>query len=135
MKFDDLYVGQIAESEKQITEEIVDFFAKASGDFNPIHFDEDFASKSIFKKRIAHGILSVSFISALIASELPGSGSVYMKQSLKFLKPVYLSDKINTRLTVLELIAEKRNVKLKTECLNQDGEIVIDGEALIKLLK
>ncbi len=125
-------VGKKVSSRKQVTEELVRIFAEISGDKNPIHLDEKYASQTRFKKRIAHGLYVSSFISALIANELPGAGTIYLDQSLSFKKPVYLGDWINTTVEVLE-INEKGIAKLRTICLNDASDIVIEGFALVKV--
>ena len=113
-----------------ITPEMIDGFAKYSGDHNPVHLDEEFASTTIFKKRIAHGFLVGSFISAVLGNELPGNGTIYLSQTMTFYAPVYISDRITVRVEITEFTSSKR-VKLKTVCLNQDNVVVLDGEALI----
>lgn len=116
----------------KITIEKVKKFAEVSGDNNPIHVDEEYAKKSIFRKRIAHGMLGASFISKLIGTQLPGYGTIYMKQDLNFRKPVYLNDEIKTIIRVKDIDYVKGNITLKTTCINQNQEIVIDGEALVR---
>lgn len=116
----------------KITIEKVKKFAEVSGDNNPIHVDEEYAKKSIFRKRIAHGMLGASFISRLIGTQLPGYGTIYMKQDLNFIKPVYLNDEIKTIIRVKDIDYVKGNITLKTTCINQNQEIVIDGEALVR---
>ena len=129
-----LEVGQKASSVKTVTESDVVSFAEATGDFNPIHLDDEYAKKTMFKERIAHGMLSAGYISAVIGNRLPGPGNIYMSQSLKFLAPVRFGDKITTTVEVTDIIHEKRRVVLRTTCTNQDGTVVVDGEALVKML-
>ena len=116
---------------KKITEEDVKQFSLISGDDNPIHIDDEYAKKSRFGKRIAHGILVASHISALIANKLPGEGSIYLSQSLNFLSPVYLDDEIKTVVKVIEVQGKKYTLDCK--CYNQNKVIVLEGIA--KILK
>lgn len=126
-----LQVGQSAEFAKTVTESDVVLFAGITGDFNPAHVNEVEASKSRFGGRIAHGILSAGFISACIAMKLPGPGTIYLTQSLKFTRPVRIGDTVTARVEVLEWNEGKRRARLATTCRNQDGDVVIDGEALV----
>ena len=120
-----VYVREIRDSDIQA-------FADASGDVNPIHLDEDFAKTTFFNGRIAHGILSAGLISAAL-SQLPGT-VIYMSQDLKFTKPVRPGDVITTRARVTERLGSKAKFRLTTTCENQDGEVVVDGEATVLLL-
>ena len=133
MRFEDLAVGQHAEHAKTVTEADVVLFAGVTGDFNPAHVDAVAAARSRFGGRIAHGMLSAGFISAAIAMRLPGPGSIYLGQTLRFTAPVRIGDTITARVEVLELVPGKRRVKLSTVCRNQRGETVIDGEATVLL--
>jgi 3-hydroxybutyryl-CoA dehydratase len=128
---DELKVGDSARISQTITETVINDFAKATGDFNPIHLDQTYAEKTRFKGRIAHGALSMGYISSVLANLLPGPGSIYLSQEVKFLAPVRIGDIITTRVEVLELIPEKNRVKFKTTCVNQNGEVVVDGTAWI----
>ena len=130
MRYDDLVVGQSAEYAKVVSDEDVKLFAKVTGDFNPVHIDEEAAAKSRFGGRIAHGMLSGGLVSAAIANKLPGEGSIYLAQTMRFTAPVRIGDTITVSLTVLELLSKKR-VRLATVCRNQNGETVLDGEATI----
>ena len=135
---DQIKVGDIAEFAKTVTETDVYLYAGITGDFNPAHVNEAYAKNTFFKTRIAHGMLTAGFISAILANQLPGSGTIYLKQELSFLAPVRMGDTITGRVEVLELIAERNRVRLKTSCTNQDGVMVLDGEALVsppKVLK
>ena len=127
---EDFTVGMESTTEKTVTIEDIKRFAEVSGDFNPVHLDEEFAKKTIFKKRIAHGFLTASFISTVIATELPGPGSIYLKQSLKFLAPVYIDEKILVKVRIIEINIEKSKVKLITECF-KNKTLVLTGEAEI----
>ncbi len=126
-----LQVGQSAEFAKTVTESDVVLFAGITGDFNPAHVNEVEASKSRFGGRIAHGILSAGFISACIAMKLPGPGTIYLTQSLKFTRPVRIGDTVTARVEVVEWNEGKRRARLATTCRNQDGDVVIDGEAMV----
>ena len=127
---EDFTVGMESTTEKTVTIEEIKRFAEVSGDFNPVHLDEEFAKKTIFKGRIAHGFLTASFISTIIATELPGPGSIYLKQSLKFLAPVYIDEKILVKVRIIEINIEKSKVKLITECF-KNKTLVLTGEAEI----
>lgn len=123
--------GDNASFTKTVTETDVYNFAGVTGDFNPAHINEEYAKGTFFKKRIAHGMLSVGFISNVLGTRLPGPGAVYMKQELTFLAPVYIGDTITARVEVTEIIPEKNRVILRTTCENQEGKIVIDGNAVM----
>lgn len=131
--FSQLVPGRAVERSRTITEACIQHFAEATGDFNPVHFDEEAGRRSMFGSRIAHGMLSAGFISAAIGMELPGPGSIYLSQTLRFLKAVLIGDVITTRIEVIELAPERRRVKLSTSCRNQRGEVVLDGDATILL--
>ena len=126
-----LNVGDTASRSKAITDEDVRTFAAVSGDENPIHVDDEFASQTMFGKRIAHGMLSASLISAVLANDLPGHGSIYLGQTLKFVAPVFIGDEITARVTVTSVRDDKPIAKLETVCTNQRNEIVIKGEATV----
>lgn len=128
---EELKIGDSAQIKKIITEESIYNFAKATGDFNPIHLDHSYAEKTIFKGRIAHGILSVGLISAVLGNVLPGNGTIYLSQEVRFIAPVRIGDEITVKVEVIEIVPEKNRVKLKTICLNQDGKIVVDGIAWV----
>jgi len=130
MRYDELAVGQSATYTRQVTDGDVMSFAKITGDFNPVHVDEDAAARSRFGGRIAHGMLSGGLVSAAIANQLPGPGAIYLAQTMKFTAPVRLDDTITVTLTVTELMSKNR-VRLNTVCRNQNGEMVLDGEATI----
>ena len=131
MRFDSLTVGSSAAMAKTITETDVVLFAGITGDFNPAHIDAVAAARSRFGGRIAHGMLSAGLISAVLGTRLPGPGSVYLSQSLRFTRPVRIGDTVTAEVTVTALNPEKRRVTLATVCRNQDGETVIEGEALV----
>lgn len=129
---EDLKVGMTAVYSKTVTEADITAFAGVSGDTNPVHLSDDFARTTMFEGRIAHGMLSASFISTLIGTRLPGPGAIYMSQSLKFLAPVRPGQCVNTRATVTDINHEKARITLHTQCMVGD-EVVIEGEALIKV--
>jgi len=128
MKFN---VGDSAEITRTIAQADIDAFANVTGDHNPVHVDEEFAKTTRFGKRIAHGMLTASLISAVLANKLPGEGSVYLGQTLKFVTPVFAGDEITARVTVKEIREDKPVVKLETICVNQRAEVVIRGEATV----
>ena len=128
--FEDLTVGMKASFAKTITEADIILFAGASGDNNAMHINEEFAKTTPFKGRIAHGMLTASVISAAIAGRLPGPGTVYLSQNLRFKAPVHPGDTVQATVTVKELIVEKKRVLLSTICTVGD-KVVIDGEALV----
>lgn len=124
-------IGKKTSIKKIMTEEDIKIFAGISMDGNPVHLDEEYASKTIFKKRIVHGLYVSSLISAVIGNKLPGEGTIYLKQDLNFKKPVYINDEVTAEVEVLEMI-KPTIYKLRTQCFNQDGDIVIDGHAIVK---
>ena len=128
---DQIKVGDAAEFAKTVTETDVYLYAGITGDLNPAHINEAYAKGTFFKSRIAHGMLTAGFISSILGMQLPGPGTIYMRQSLSFLAPVRFGDTITARAEVVEVIAEKNRVRLKTTCTNQDGIVVLDGEALV----
>ena len=129
--FKDISLGQTAEYEKKVTDEDVRKFADVSGDYNPIHLDDDFAKNSMFGARIAHGILTASHISAVIGYIFPGPGWIYLGQSLQFRAPVKIGDTIHTAVEVTDTVAEKNIVELSTICKVGDT-VVLNGTATIK---
>lgn len=129
----DINVGDSESFTKTVTETDVYNFAGVSGDYNPAHVNESYAKETMFKGRIAHGMLSAGFISTVLGTLLPGPGSVYMGQELKFVKPVFFNDTITATCTVTEIIEDKKRIILDTICTNQDGEEVLTGSATIFL--
>ena len=127
---EDLEVGMKAVSSRTITEAAVELFGGISGDLNPTHFSDDFAKLERFKQRIAHGMLTMSHITGVLGTKLPGPGCLYMSQSVKFVAPVKIGDTVTTRVTVSEIDLDKNRVKLKTDCFVGDTQCV-DGEALL----
>ena len=128
--FEDLVVGQSATFSKTVTDADIVLFAGVSGDTNPVHLDAEYAAGTMFKTRIAHGMLSAGFISTVIGTKLPGPGAIYVGQTLKFKAPVRIGDTVTARVEVTGLVAEKKFVTLKTQCLVV-GKVVIDGEATV----
>jgi 3-hydroxybutyryl-CoA dehydratase len=126
-----LAVGQSYETSFAITAELIERFAEVTGDHNPIHLNEDYAGKSIFKKRVAQGMLQAGLLSGILGCYFPGVGTIYLSQTLKFIKPVFIKDQITLRLEILEIIREKNRIRLQTLFTNQKGEAVITGEALV----
>ena len=124
-------VGQTASMSKTVTEYDVYTFAGVTGDFNPAHVNEAYAATTSFKKRIAHGMLSAGFVSAVLGTKLPGAGSIYAGQTMKFLAPVYIGDTVTATVTVKEIMEERRRLILTTEVANQNGVTVFTGEATI----
>lgn len=127
----DIQLGQTAQATRKFDKQSVLDFAKLTGDFNPVHFDSDYAAKTIFKKPIVHGPLVLTLVTTLFANELPGPGSVYLSHNVQYFLPVYYDDVITATLEVIE-INSKAHVFLRTVCSNQHGEIVLDGIARLK---
>lgn len=127
--FDEITLGQTASYTKTLTEDDVTLFAAVSGDVNPVHLDAEFAATSMFKQRIGHGMWTGAIISAALALELPGPGTIYLGQSLSFRAPVFIGDTITVKLEVTEKKADKKFVTLACEAVNQDGRTVVKGSA------
>jgi len=126
-----LRVGETAARAKVITDADIRTFADLTGDHNPIHVDDEFASQTRFGQRIAHGMLSGSLISAVLANDLPGQGSIYLGQTLQFVAPVFVGDEVTARVTVRAVREDKPVATLETVCVNQRNEVVIKGEATV----
>lgn len=131
MAYADLAVGRVAELARTVTDTDIRGYAEITGDRNPAHTDDVWAAKSRFRGRIAHGMLTAGFISAVLGMEMPGTGAIYLSQTLRFLKPVRIGDRITARAEVLELFPAQKRVRMATRCTNQGGEVVVDGEALL----
>ena len=127
---EDLHEGMTASLEQTVSREDVARFAEVTGDFNPLHFDADFAATTVFGAPIAHGILSAGYISAVIGTRLPGPGTIYLSQQLRFRAPVRIGDTVTARVTVAAVDRARRRVRLDTACL-VGGAVVLDGEALV----
>jgi 3-hydroxybutyryl-CoA dehydratase len=125
-------IGTRAERTRTITEADIVDFAEVSGDHNPLHLDPHYAAQTPFGGRIAHGFLTASIISAILGMELPGPGSIYLGQTLKFLAPVHVGDTVTAGVEVIALREDKRIVTLRTDCIIQDGTLVLTGEATVK---
>lgn len=124
-------IGDSAQLSRTVKDEDIRIFAEVTGDKNPLHLDDEFASKTIFKRRIAHGILTAALISSVIGNRLPGNGTIYLSQTLNFLAPVYVGDEITAKVEVLQVLKEGKRLRLKTQVINQNGTVVVDGEALV----
>lgn len=133
--WDDFNIGDKAEHTKTITDEDIQIFAKLSGDFNPIHVNEEYAKTTMFRQRIAHGMISVSLISAVLGMHLPGPGAVYMSQEVKFRNPVFIGDKLTAKGEVVEKFTKKEGklkfLKIQTNVYKQEEELVTEGSALV----
>lgn len=123
--------GDSAQFSKTVAEADIYMFAGITGDLNPFHVNEDFSKDTFFKGRIAHGMLLAGFISTVVGCHLPGPGAIYVKQDLKFLAPARIGDTITAKATVVEVMEEKNRVTLQTTCSNQDGVVVLDGQAVV----
>jgi 3-hydroxybutyryl-CoA dehydratase len=132
---ENIAVGDRAEFSKTVAESDIYQYAGVTGDFNPAHVNEEYASKTFFKTRIAHGMLSAGFISNVLGNQLPGPGAVYIRQNLNFLAPVRIGDTITAVVEVTDVNMEKNRVTLKTGCFTQAGVQVIDGEAVLSPAK
>jgi 3-hydroxybutyryl-CoA dehydratase len=128
---DELKVGDSAQFSKTVSETDVYLFAGITGDFNPAHVDEEYARKTYFGTRIAHGLLPAGFISAVMGNRLPGPGSIYLRQELTFLGTVKIGDTITARVEVMEIDTVKGRVRMLTTCDNQEGKRVLTGEAIV----
>lgn len=127
----ELTIGMTATRTKMITHEDVLLFAQASGDTNPVHVDDDYAATTRFGRRIAHGMLTGSIISAILGNDLPGHGTVYLGQDFKFKAPVFIEDTITATVELVKFREDKRIATFHTTCTNQDGVLVLDGEAVV----
>lgn len=126
-----LYIGQQASCSKTFTETDIVMYAGISGDFNPIHIDKEYAKNTRFKQRIAHGLLTSSLLSQLLGVHLPGKGSIYMNQTLKFTSPVFIGDTIKAIAIIEEMDEVKNTVTLQTDCYNQNNNLVLTGKAMM----
>ena len=134
-KYKDIRIGQHAEYVRKVTSEDIEMFGQVSGDYNPLHFNEDWAKTTMFKGRIAHGILAATYVSTVIGMKLPGPGTIYMSQSMKFRRPVRIGDTITARVEVIGKNDEKELLTLKTVCINQEDKVVLDGDAVVTLMR
>ena len=128
-------IGDTFKRERLVTDGLVSAFAEVSGDYNPIHLDEEFAGTTRFGRRIAHGMLSGAFISAVLGYELTEKKIVYLSQTLKFTAPVFIGDTVTTTATVTAIREGKNIITLDTTCTNQNGETVVKGEAVVMVME
>lgn len=129
--FNTINIGDKASFSKTISEADIYAFAGITGDFNPVHVDEQYAGKSRFKKRIAHGMLTASFISTVLGTDLPGANTIYLSQEVKFTAPSFIGDTLTAEVEVIEKRDDKNILTLKTIVTNQDGIVVVDGQARV----
>ena len=134
-RYADIKIGDSAEISHKFTEEDIQTFGDLSGDYNPLHFDEEWAKRTIFGSRIAHGILTAGLVSNAIGMKLPGTGTIYLSQQMRFKKPVRINDTITARVEVIAKDDKKERITIQTTCTNQDGVIVLDGEALVTVMR
>ncbi|HMN37441.1 MAG TPA: MaoC family dehydratase [Hyphomicrobium sp.] len=128
--FEDLKVGQEASMSRVVSEADIVAYAELSGDYNPVHLDAEYAAHTVFQERIAHGILSAGYISALFGMKLPGPGSIYISQTLNFKGPVKIHDRVETTVRLIELLPEKKRAKFDCVCM-VNGKPVLTGEAVL----
>jgi 3-hydroxybutyryl-CoA dehydratase len=131
LTYEEIKIGDTANFSKTISEFDIYQFAGITGDFNPMHINEEYADTTIFKDRIAHGLLTGSFISTVLGMKLPGPNSIYLSQSFRFTAPVKIGDTIHATVEVIEKQNDKKFIKLRTQVWNQRKEMVVDGEALV----
>jgi 3-hydroxybutyryl-CoA dehydratase len=129
--YEDLELGMEASVQKRIAAADIDAFAEVTGDKNPVHLDSKYASRTIFKERIAHGMLTASLISAVFGMELPGPGAIYVSQTLNFRAPVKIGDTVTAKVKLVELFPQKRRARFDCVCVLNDGRTVIEGEAIL----
>ena len=128
--FEDLQLGMEADVQKTVTEADIIGFAEISGDKNPVHLDAGYAAKTMFKERIAHGMLTASYISAVFGMKMPGPGAIYISQTLNFKAPVKIGDAVTARVKVVELFEQKRRARFECQCV-VNGKVVLEGEAVL----
>ena len=127
--YEDMSVGQSASSDHTVTERDIQLFGEATGDMNPVHFDEEYAKKTLFRDRVAHGVLTLGFMSAVLGNQLPGSGSIFVSSTTRFKGPVRIGDTVHMLCTVKE-IRERREVVMECQC-SVGGKIVVEAEAVV----
>jgi 3-hydroxybutyryl-CoA dehydratase len=132
MNYEDFTVGQEYQKTVHVTQDQINAFAQVSGDHNPLHTDPDFARQAIFGRPIAHGMYGLSLISAVLGTDFPGFGTIYMNQEAKFLKPIFIDESVRIRLRVKELQPEKKRMLITTTILKENDEVAIDGEARVQ---
>ena len=128
---DTIQIGDSASFTKTVTESDITLYADISGDINPVHMDAEYAKTTMFGQRIAHGMLSAGYISNVLGNQLPGPGTIYIGQELRFIKPVFIGDTVTVTVTVVEKIEEWDHLRLKTVVTNQNGDAVITGMATV----
>jgi acyl dehydratase len=133
MRFSDLYLGQECRGAIQVTGELINAYAEISLDYNPIHMDDAAAIQAGFTGRIAHGLLCEAEVSRILGTDFPGEGTILLQENFRFVGPVYTGDCITTRVWVAELMPEKQRASLDFECINQNAQTVMTGNAFIKL--
>lgn len=133
-KLDRFHIGDQVSMKKLVTGELVNQFAEISGDRNPVHLSEEYAKKTIFGARIAHGLFCLGMVSNLIGTQLPGEGSILVKENIKYKRPVFLNDEIETTVTITGFIKEKNKVLMSICCKNQKNEVVLDGDTEVKVV-
>ena len=131
LTMEDVAVGDVAEVVYTVTSEMIREFVTASGDENPIHSDAGFAAGTRFGRVIAPGMLTGSFVSSVIGTRLPGPGTIYLSQNFRFLRPVFVADRVTARVEVVERVTERNRLRLRTTCVNQAGELLLEGEAWV----
>jgi acyl dehydratase len=131
LTMEDVAVGDVAEVVYTVTSETIREFVTASGDDNPIHSDAGFAAGTRFGRVIAPGMLTGSFVSSVIGTRLPGPGTIYLSQNFRFLRPVFVGDRVTARVEVVERVTERNRLRLRTTCANQVGELLLEGEAWV----
>lgn len=127
----EINLGDKSSYSRTVSEADVVLFGGVSGDLNPAHFNEEYSKETMFKGRIAHGMLSASYISTVLGMQLPGPGTIYLSQELKFTAPVKFGDTITATAEVIERMEEKNRITLETICVNQRGEVVVKGKAVV----
>lgn len=132
--YESIRVGDQASFSKTVSESDIYLYAGITGDFNGVHLNSQYAAGSVFGERVAHGMLSAGFISTVLGTRLPGEGAVYLSQTLRFTAPVRIGDTVTATVEVLEKTDAKKRLRLSTICVNQRGEKVIDGEAVVMCL-
>ncbi len=135
LDFATIEVGQSAELSHKITQADMETFAKLTGDFNPIHLDDDYARESRFGKRVVFGMLTASFLSTMVGMMLPGKGALWLSQSLRFTRPAFVNDVVRVHATVKQKSPATRTLILETQIYNQHNKLLIDGQATVKLLE
>lgn len=131
----DIKIGDTFSTSREVTDDVIRKFAEVSGDHNPIHLDDEFAAKTRFGRRIAHGMLSGAFISAVLGNEFRERKIVYLSQTMRFVAPVFIGDTVTATGTVTGIREEKGIVTLETVCTNQHGQVTVKGEAMVMILE